>query len=102
MEDVIINIESTPIEVEVHVNNMKGDKGEDGSSFIEQILTVTNLGQTIFNISTISLKSNLIINGIEYFENESYTITNLSNNIYLKWLNEFELTTTDKLVLRRY
>ncbi len=79
---------------------LKGDKGDTGA-FTEFPLTVTENGQTIFNIATIPNKSYLMIGGLEYYENDSYTISMIGLNASLTWLNEFELTTTDKLILKK-
>jgi hypothetical protein len=59
-------------------------------------------GQVLFNIFETPVQSNLFINNSTYFEGESYIIQNTSGSWKLQWLNEFELTLTDTIVLRKY
>lgn len=72
-----------------------------GSGFVDQVLTATSNGQTVFNIGTQPIRHYLIINGVEYYSVDSYTITTISANVHLNWLNEFQLNINEKIILRR-
>lgn len=66
-------------------------------------LSCTTSGQTIFSIFSLPTKSNLIINGSEYFENIHYSIGMINLNATLTWLNiEFQIAINDKIIFRKY
>ena len=93
---------------DIKVVELKGSKSisitkERGArNSTDLTLTVTNDGQTQFNIfnNPNNAKTNLFINNSIYFENTSYTIQNISGNWKLVWQNEFQLQTSDQLIFR--
>jgi hypothetical protein len=101
-ENIVIN-ETPPDNVVVQEVGAQGPKGDPGISIIDLALNVSSNGQTQFNIFQLPTGNHvLLIDGIEYYFNDSYTITQSGGNTYLNWLGEFQLTTTDKLIFRKY
>ena len=88
--------------VEVSEVGSKGDKGDAGATFTDLQLKVTVENQTEFNIFSIPQQSNLFINDLQYFENKSYQITQNAGIYKLLWLNEFDLKTTDFIIIRKF
>lgn len=72
------------------------------ASITDLELVVEFNGQTEFNIFENSAKNNLIINGVSYFKDKDYIISNLLGAWKLIWQNEFTLTITDLLIFRKF
>lgn len=104
--DVGFNQEPITFEVvfsELGEKGPKGDKGDSGDNYIDLQLVVNFDGQTEFSVFTIPNKSNLLINGSEYFENIHYSVTMVGLNATLIWTNtEFQFSMNDNIIFRKY
>lgn len=109
----IINIQITELNDNVNVNvndltevvniqisdvGVKGDKG-DGARINYLTLPVATNGQTNFSVFQQITESTLNINGLDYYQNESYTISFNNPNWELVWIENIQLETTDLLIL---
>ena len=103
----IVNQRNVPVIDVITYKGLPGAQGPPGtgSSLTELPLTVETTGQTEFNIFSFpdpAQITELIVNGVEYFENEDYDFQTIAGNVKLIWFNEFLLTTTDVLKFKKY
>jgi hypothetical protein len=85
----------TPLTLE---NASKWDTKQNLLVIIE--LIVNSNGQTLFNVGQNITSSYLEVNGVNYYQNEDYTIVFNNPNWQLVWNNEYLFETTDNLKLK--
>lgn len=88
---------------EIEIVSISISENQGNSSFNTLQLIVSEDDQTLFNIYNVPIGySELDINGVTYYYVDDYEFFTSGQNIYLLWLNNFLLQTTDKLIFKTF
>lgn len=99
-ESVLLPFVSVDFDLELLLGvwlEVNGNGGGGSNNYLR--LPITTNGQTIFSVFQNITNSTLILNGLEYRQNEDYIISFNNSNWQLVWTNSVILETDDSLNL---